>query len=300
MTTATKQQKIETAKGIIGETLVEDPDNIQAPPTVQVGEAVVDAAASSDDRTNERAKPGAEMFYTHGMDIDYTKMSLGMRAEMMRRERSYIQTDATGSGAPFKNALSHSEVLKQLRPLAVKWGVRWAPVRATVEATDRYESTTQAGKVKQWNTEVITYRFLFFRTEYGQVDQQAETVEITMRGLDDQDKGPAKASTNAEKFALARWMNLEYGEDPDFTPTGMETDVPPELEERILKIRTLACNVYTFNDPSPELDGYLRSICVSIAKKYSRPSIKNIFALSPRMLDEWIGNLEKQPKANQS
>ena len=286
--TATKTKRLDTARGIIGETLVEDPDNVQAPPTVQV----------DDDRVAPRPLDGKPLFFTSGMDIDYTKMSMGMRAEMMRRERAYIRTDATGGGAPFKNALSHAEVLKQLRPLAVKWGIRWAPVRATVEATDRYESTTQAGKLKQWNTEVITYRFLFFRTEFGQVDPEAETVEITMRGLDDQDKGPAKASTNAEKFALARWMNLEYGEDPDFTPTGLETDVPPELEKRILKVRKLACEVYDFKDPSPELDGYMRSICVSIAKKYSRVAIKNVFALGPDMLDEWIKGLQKEPKAS--
>ncbi len=288
--TATKTKRLDTARGIIGETLVEDPDNVQAPPTVQV----------DDDRVAPRPLDGKPLFFTSGMDIDYTKMSMGMRAEMMRRERAYIRTDATGGGAPFKNALSHAEVLKQLRPLAVKWGIRWAPVRATVEATDRYESTTQAGKVKQWNTEVITYRFLFFRTEFGQVDPEAETVEITMRGLDDQDKGPAKASTNAEKFALARWMNLEYGDDPDFTPMGMLTDVPEEIEGLINEVMSYAFDVYGHTKGSKEMAEYLRGTCAAVAKKYNRSYVKDVYALPEEVLRDWIVNLKKQLDAKRS
>jgi hypothetical protein len=283
-------------------------------PVIQGGEASVDTTGDltpkPGDLDGELVEEPADLVgpnHVVNSDTDkpvpasYAHLPLGTRVERIRADRAYIQKQATSGSAPFKSALSHAEVVKLLRPLGVKHGVRWYPCKCELVDTRVLETTDRDGKTKFSFSDLMKYTFCFCRTEApacrgGDLDD-SEYVEIIVRSLDNQDKGPGKASTYAEKMALVRYFNMEYGDDPDFTISqDLLTDAPADIEERILKIRKLAQETHGFS-AGPDLDGYLRSVCAQLAKQYNRPKVKNEYALPVNILDQWIANLEAEAAA---
>lgn len=213
----------------------------------------------------------------------YSHLSLGARIEQVRIARGYIQRTKTTEGAQFKSAVKYDVLMRLVRPLMVDWGIRWKPVATKVLHHERFERNN-----KVWFTELLEITVRFKRTEdpdafnYASPEPKPdyEDVVVVVRGLDFQDKGLAKAYTEADKRSLIRLLNLEYGDDPDFTRLDLAPDVPKKNQECIDQIRELL-----EKDPEIEdVDAHLKALAVEHGRKISR-RIVNEYALPLPMLE---------------
>lgn len=97
------------------------------------------------------------------------------------------------------NIVSHDAVTAKVRPVLVKHGVVYYPVRV---------ARTQDGNRTQVDA---TIRFCNIDDTNDFID-----VESAGYGVDDQDKGPGKAISYAVKYALLKALGLETGDEPEY------------------------------------------------------------------------------------
>jgi len=124
------------------------------------------------------------------------KPSLLQRMSAVQSEVDYIQKERK-QGMRY-TIVSHDAVTAKVRPILVKHGVFYFPMRC---------ARTQMGN----RTEVdMTTRFV-------NVDDATDFIDVQTSGygIDDQDKGPGKAISYAVKYALLKALGLETGDDPD-------------------------------------------------------------------------------------
>lgn len=226
-------------------------------------------------------------------DPDFAKMTVHERLHWIREQRAYIEKKVTGSDAGFTSAVAHTDLVRAVRPLFQKAKVAWFPLRHSLTSVQQVE--TNHG-MALWVEHDWTYRF-------QSVDDTADflDIEVSSTGwswkFDGFDKGPGKASTYADKYALLRILMLESGDDPDFTPRhGTEVeDITEPITRKIIEIRKLLnIEAEAGGEPADKME--VQTIA-AIARKHSRTSIKNIFGLPEEMLDEWLAALKDRAAA---
>lgn len=119
---------------------------------------------------------------------------------------------AVGVGKTSYKATGEADVLAAVKPLEEKYGVYSYPFDREIIESGTIESVGYNGEVKKSLFERIkvTYRFV-------NVDKLDEFVDIVSfgDGIDSQDKGPGKAMTYADKYALMKAYKIITGDDPD-------------------------------------------------------------------------------------
>lgn len=121
---------------------------------------------------------------------------------------------SAGKGASYK-AVSEADVLAAVKPLEEKHGIYSYPVSRKV--LDSGELVTES----EYNGKTTKSVRLFLRVEtiyrFVNVDNPSEYLETTTYGdgVDSQDKGPGKAMTYADKYALLKAYKISTGDDPD-------------------------------------------------------------------------------------
>lgn len=159
----------------------------------------------------------------------YRGLSFGERLEKIRQEREYIRKKKTEAGTPYNTAISFEELLEDVRPMFIRWGISWHTLESRVEATRHHPS----GALLVFE-DLITYTFRFQCVEASGGQDSYRDIQITARSLDvfdpdsfmssgnyQGDKGPGKSHTYAQKYAIRTILNLTAGDDPDFTPVTM-------------------------------------------------------------------------------
>lgn len=209
--------------------------------------------------------------------------SIQQRIWWVREQRAYIEkAKLDGSDAAYTSAVAHTDLIRAVRPLFQLARVIWYPVTCTL--VHPAEVSTPHGPALRAEYE-WTFRFVCVDDSDDFFDVQVCSTGWSWK-FDGFDKGPGKASTYADKYALLRVLGLEAGDDPDFTPRrGLETDVDSEANDLITSIRTLLKD----RDSDPELSE--RQTCAALARKHGRDNVKNIFALPNEILREWFDSL---------
>lgn len=226
-------------------------------------------------------------------DPNFSTMTIWERLHWIREQRAYIEKKVTGSDAGFSSAVAHTDLVRAVRPLFQTAKVMWFPLKHDTTSIQQVETSHGTGL---WVEHQWTYRF-------QSIDDSADfmDVEIGSTGwswkFDGFDKGAGKASTYADKYALLRVLMLESGDDPDFTPRhGVEIeDITEPITKKIMEIRSLLNGEETAGGEAA-VNMEAQTIA-AIARKHSRPSIKNIFGLPEEMLDEWLAALKDRAAA---
>ena len=212
--------------------------------------------------------------------------SIQMRLWWIREQRAYIEkAQLEGSDAAYDSAVAHTDLVRAVRPLFQSARVLWYPVTSTRVHTESVDTSHGPGL---WSEYSWTFRFQCVDDPDDYIDVEVASTGWSWK-FDGYDKGPGKASTYADKYALLRILGLEAGDDPDFTPrTGLETDVDEATGGLIISIRAL------LKDQVDDPDLSERQTCAALARKYQRTNVKNIFALPVEILQEWLAALTQK------
>lgn len=121
---------------------------------------------------------------------------------------------SAGKGASYK-AVGEADVLAAVKPLEEKHGIYSYPVsRRVLDSGELVTESEYNGKttksVRLYLRVETTYRFV-------NIDNPSEYLETITYGdgVDSQDKGPGKAMTYADKYALLKAYKISTGDDPD-------------------------------------------------------------------------------------
>lgn len=139
----------------------------------------------------------------------------------------------TGKGKGYK-AVSEADVLAAVKPVEEELGIFSFPVARKIldsgeivnTYTDRNGNTTT--KRQMYMRLETTYRFV-------NVEKPEEYVDVITYGdgVDSQDKGPGKAMTYADKYALLKGYKIRTGDDPDVEASGELQEVKSSKKETI-------------------------------------------------------------------
>ena len=125
-----------------------------------------------------------------------TKPNIHQRIAAVMGEVDYIQKEKK-AGMNY-TIVSHDAVTAKVRPVLLKHGVIYYPVRCEyAHSGNRAECA-------------LTVRF-------ANIDEPADYIDVPTfgYGVDPQDKGPGKAMSYAVKYALLKALRLETGDDAD-------------------------------------------------------------------------------------
>lgn len=103
-------------------------------------------------------------------------------------------------------AVSESDILSAVKPIEQAYGVYSYPAsRRVIES-----GILQGQNPRLWERIETVYRFV-------NIDNPSEFIEVTSYGdgIDSGDKGPGKAMTYADKYALMKAYKIVTGDDPD-------------------------------------------------------------------------------------
>lgn len=212
------------------------------------------------------------------------RLSLWERIQKIREEVTYIIKTDLPSSAPYKSAVAHHILLEKVRPHLVKAGIAWSPY--SVEVLHQREHPTKAGSMRIWSQIKTIVRF--YCTD---CPGEYHDIPVLSEGLDDQDKGSAKAATYAEKQALLWLLNLTRGDDPDFDRLGAEADIAEEVTERCNKIQEL---YQRHPDYTADAGAGWRGWLVRYARSHGRYRTPTMYGLPDEVLDKWIVELEDE------
>ena len=124
-----------------------------------------------------------------------------------------------GYGAFKYRATGEADVLLAVKPLEAKHGIYSYPFKRTIIK----EKELEKGYMERLET---VYRFV-------NVDEPSDFIDITSYGdgIDTGDKGPGKAMTYSDKYALMKAYKIVTGDDPDQDPSPSE-DAKKETSEK--------------------------------------------------------------------
>lgn len=217
--------------------------------------------------------------------VEPTSLTIYERVQKIREAVTYIRRTELSSGAPYKSAVSHDALIEKVRPHLVEYKIAWHPI--DIEVLDRREMKTKSGNTQIWSQFKTKIRFYCTDTPSEHI-----TIPVISEGLDNQDKGSAKAATYADKSALMWLLNLQRGDDPDFDRLAAGSGTDDEITDRVNKIRTLYEQHPDFKDePEAGPRGYL----VRLARSKGRYRVPTMYDLSLDQLDQWIVELEATP-----
>ena len=225
------------------------------------------------------------------------QMTIWERVQKVREAVTYIKrTELTGSGAPYKSAVSHDALIEKVRPHLVEQKIAWHPI--SIEILGRDEVVSKSGNRSIW-TQVLTV-IRFYCTDNAPVAHIAGTsannvidIPVISEGLDNQDKGSAKAMTYADKSALMWLLNVQRGDDPDFDRLAPGSGADDDITALVNQIRTLYENHPDFKDnPGAGVQGWL----VRLARSRGRFRVPTMYDLTEDQLGHWIAELEAEAK----
>lgn len=124
------------------------------------------------------------------------KPNIYQRINAVQQEIDFVQKEKK-QGMRY-SIVSHDAVTAKVRPLMVKHGIVYYPLKFKMEQVGN--RTQLICQVAFQNIDDVTDRML---------------VDTAGFGIDDQDKGPGKAISYAVKYALLKALGLESGDDPD-------------------------------------------------------------------------------------
>ena len=149
---------------------------------------------------------------------------------------------SVGGGKGSYKAVGEADVLAAVKPLEEKYGVYSYPFNREVIESGTIENTNYNGEVKKSLFERIKviYRFV-------NIDKPEEFIDLVSfgDGIDSQDKGPGKAMTYADKYALLKAYKIITGDDPDQNKSEdlKGTDIKPTVKLATLDTLTEAQEV---------------------------------------------------------
>lgn len=120
-----------------------------------------------------------------------------------------------GIGQSQYKAVGEADVLAEVKPAEIEFGVYSYPIHREVILTDTLTSTTEyKGEQKERITIFMRIKTIY---RFVNIDNPEDFLEIETLGdgVDTQDKAPGKAMTYADKYALLKAYKIETGEDPD-------------------------------------------------------------------------------------
>jgi len=177
-----------------------------------------------------------------------------------------------GIGKSSYKAVGEADVLKAVKDLEAKYGIYSYPSgRRIVDNAILNSKKTYDGKITETNQLYLrietTYKFI-------NVDNPIEEIEIITYGdgIDTQDKGPGKAMTYADKYALMKAYKIITGDDPD-------------------------------QNPSPESASYIEDINIEAKLgfgKYKDLSWIEVNVQNPKYIDWLISKAEEKGKENEA
>ncbi len=137
-----------------------------------------------------------------------------------------------GVGKNAYKAVGEADVLKAVRELEYKYriysypGERRVIDSAILETEKEYQGQISRGNQLYMRLEV---EYIFVN-----IDCPNETVKIITYGdgVDTQDKGPGKAMTYADKYALLKAYKIVTGEDPDQNPSPTNSEIKGETPKK--------------------------------------------------------------------
>lgn len=152
-----------------------------------------------------------------------TKPNIHQRLAAVMTDVTYIQKERK-QGMNY-TIVSHDAVTAKVRPVLLKNGVIYYPVRC--------EHTHNGNRAEC----AMTVRF-------ANIDEPSDFIDVPTfgYGIDPQDKGPGKAMSYAVKYALLKTLGLETGDDADhdsIAHTAEDPHVPP-FDPEAAKARILA------------------------------------------------------------
>lgn len=120
-----------------------------------------------------------------------------------------------GIGKSSYKAVGEADVLAEVKPIEIKYGVYSYPIKRETELAEKLITTVSSD---YGDKEKLTI-FIRIKTTYRfvNIENPQEFIDIDTYGdgVDSQDKAPGKAMTYADKYALLKAYKIETGDDPD-------------------------------------------------------------------------------------
>lgn len=151
-----------------------------------------------------------------------------------------------GTGKNKYKAVSEADVLSAAKELEFKYKVYSYPYSRKVIDNSILET------VKEYDGNITKGNQLFMRLEvvyrFVNAEKPAEIVDITTYGdgIDTQDKGPGKAMTYADKYALLKAYKIVTGEDPDQSPSPENVTYDSEKDSEKLTLDDAKKYIFNF------------------------------------------------------
>lgn len=140
-----------------------------------------------------------------------TKYNIYKRMLDVESELRVVAKNLNVGYGTFKyRATGEADVLLAVKPLEAKHGIYSYPFKRTIIK----EKELEKGYMERVET---VYRFV-------NVDEPSDFIDITSYGdgIDTGDKGPGKAMTYSDKYALMKAYKIVTGDDPDQDPSPSE------------------------------------------------------------------------------
>lgn len=140
-----------------------------------------------------------------------TKYNIYKRMLDVESELRVVAKNLNVGYGTFKyRATGEADVLLAVKPLEAKHGIYSYPFKRTIIK----EKDLEKGYMERVET---VYRFV-------NVDEPSDFIDITSYGdgIDTGDKGPGKAMTYSDKYALMKAYKIVTGDDPDQDPSPSE------------------------------------------------------------------------------
>ena len=232
--------------------------------------------------------------------LNYRGLTFGERLASIREEREYVRKKKTEDGTPYETALKFEELLEEVRPMFIRWGISWHTLEARVEATRHHYSE---GGIIVFE-DLITYVFRFQCVEADAGGQSSyRDITIPARSLDvfnpndflasgnyQGDKGPGKSHTYAQKYAIRTILNLTAGDDPDFTPI---TNNIRQLSQRQVLIDRLR------NAIGENAGEVIKGLIAKLNDKYQQTA-EDVLDVPDDSLQGWIDHFEAKAQKEES
>lgn len=214
--------------------------------------------------------------------------TLRERIQRIREDVTYIRKKKLDSGAPYKSAVAHAELLKKVRPYFLKEGILWRPT--TIGFGEEWHGMVPS---RQGGERQMKFCRMITTIRFECVDNPEDYIDLPVvtDAYDDADKGSAKASTYADKSAILLLLNLEKGDDPDFDPSALDLGVDEPIAKRIKALRTL---IDKHPDHKSDPEAFIRGSLVFLARATGRNKVPTLYHLSEDQLDKWILKLTEE------
>ncbi|WP_240377217.1 ERF family protein [Bacillus piscicola] len=168
-----------------------------------------------------------------------------------------------------------------------------APLREKLNEVGLFLSThVKDTKVTIGQQGILTELYIVFT--WINVDNPEETIEYTFysQGMDNRDKGPAKAYTHAEKYFLLKQFNIPTDEvDPDAFQ--QKTESPYISIKQAEKLENLSKELAEIRGVPSE--GYLNHFDIPSFTKVKKENFASIF----KQLNNWLKDLKEKMKQEQ-